>query len=128
MNGERYIENFEKWRNGLCVLRDHDTAILDSDGVAISQVVTPWQVDELVRLARLGLEAERRGKDHEARCIAFVATVGRTIRDDKATISLYNTDGEVKFLVETPGGLAFKGRAGELLDALDNCIDEGWVP
>lgn len=84
--------------------------------------------DELVRLARIGLAVDTSGKDHEKRCIAFVATVGRTIRDDKATISLYNTDGEVKFLVETSGGLAFKGRAGELLDALDDCITEGWRP
>ena len=118
MNGEEAIEAVASARS----LHFDDGSTFGLNGICSEAR------DELVRRARIGLEAERRSTEPEARCIACVATVGRTIRDDKATISLYNTDGEVKFLVETPGGLAFKGRAGELLDALDNCIDEGWCP
>jgi hypothetical protein len=128
MNGEQASETFERDAPKLLVKsneqRDPDSGTVMMTTRLMSQPVCA----EVLRLAQVGLEAERRSKEYEARCIAFVATVGRTIRDDKATVTLYNVDGEVKFLVETSGGLAFKGRAGDVLDALDDCITEGWCP
>lgn len=127
---KQIIDAFEQSGLRLYVLKDDGREGSEFGNVVMRhEAVPPGMVGEIVRLARLGLEAELRTKTHEDRCVAFVATLDRALVADKATFRFYSFDGLTKLKIETSSFTGFKGEGHGPLEALDDAIEaDGWKP